>query len=86
MAGMQDEKYLITESSMGRLYLYWEEWSGALFLHLRWWYKDKADGEWKPGKKGIGIPDRLVPGMVAGMAQIAGGMEPVEEEATGIYG
>jgi hypothetical protein len=50
-------KALIDESKSGRLYVYFDEWKGAKFLHIRFWYQDKNDGAWKPGLKGVAIPE-----------------------------
>ena len=56
-----DGKVLVTESPTGRLFVYFEEYNGKNFLHLRYWYKCKKDGGmWKPGMKGIAIPESNV--------------------------
>lgn len=62
---MHDDKILITETSTGRLYLYWEEYQGRKYLHLRYWYLAK-DGEWKPRAKGIAIPESGVKPVLEG--------------------
>lgn len=67
---MDDEhggKFLVNEGAAGRLYIYWEEYNGSNFLHLRYWYQDKADQVWKPGRKGIAIPEAKLPAALAGI-------------------
>lgn len=50
------ERLLIKENPQGKMYVYWDEWSNRLFLHIRYWYLDKRDGVEKPSMKGIAIP------------------------------
>ncbi len=52
-----DDKVLLTESSVGRLYCYWEEFRGEAYLHIRYWFFCKKENIWKPGRKGIAIPE-----------------------------
>jgi hypothetical protein len=55
------EKVLVSESFLGRLYVYFEEYKGRNFLHLRYWVQNKRDGgDFKPGMKGIAIPEEKV--------------------------
>lgn len=44
-----------------RTYVYWEEWNGERFLHIRMWFLGKS-GEYEPSRKGIAIPsDKVKP-------------------------
>lgn len=64
------EKVLIGEGPSGRLFLYWDEWKSNKLLHLRYWYCDKKDGVWKPGLKGIAVPEDKIPDLLAGLRQV----------------
>ena len=66
---MGDGKFLVTESPLGRLYVYWEEYNTRMFLHIRYWYLDKASDEWKPSKKGIAIAEHNVQGVLKGLRE-----------------
>ncbi|MBX9688666.1 MAG: transcriptional coactivator p15/PC4 family protein [Candidatus Obscuribacterales bacterium] len=55
-----ENKFLVKEGTLGKLYIYWDEYSSKLFLHIRYWYVDKADGIEKPGRKGIAIPAHIL--------------------------
>lgn len=46
-----------SKATGNRTYIYWDEYKGNRFLHIRVWYKDKEDGHYKPSKKGIAIPE-----------------------------
>lgn len=65
-----DKKVLIGESASGRLYLYWEEWKSNRFLHIRYWYRCKKDDTWKPGVKGIAIPEAKVTDLLGGFRTV----------------
>ena len=78
---MHEGKVLIHESYLGRLYVYWEEYGGTKFLHIRYWYQDKKDGMWKPGVKGIGIPRHLVAGVLQGLRDVLDQIEKAEQPA-----
>ena len=70
---MMDEhggKVFIQESAIGRLYMYWAEWRSNRFLHIRYWYLDKKDNTWKPGMKGVAIPEPLLEQILAGFKQL----------------
>lgn len=62
-----NDKHLLTESSVGRLYCYWEEFRGEAYLHIRYWYLDKKDQEWKPTRKGVAIPEDGVHNLLAAL-------------------
>ncbi len=55
-----DGKFVASESTLGRLSVYFYEWGGQQYLNIRYWYYDLRDGQWKPGKKGISIPKSRV--------------------------
>lgn len=63
-------KFLVAEGAQGRLYIYWEAYNGSDFLHIRYWYLDKKDGIWKPGRKGIAIPATTLPTALKGIRQM----------------
>lgn len=54
--GEPPEHCMVSESHVGRLYIYWDEYKSNYFLHVRLWYYDRRDGLWKPTKKGVAIP------------------------------
>lgn len=66
----KEGKTLISESSVGRLYVYWEEYKSNLYLHVRYWFKDKRDMTWKPGPKGVAIPESKVPDLLGGLRTV----------------
>ncbi|MBX9937646.1 MAG: transcriptional coactivator p15/PC4 family protein [Candidatus Obscuribacterales bacterium] len=63
-------KVLVGENKSGRLYCYFEEWKGQRMLHFRYWYQDKNDGMWKPGLKGIAIPDHMLKSLVEALKSV----------------
>lgn len=63
-------KHFVSESSLGRLYIYWEEFRGNKFLHIRHWFLDRKDGQWKPGNKGIAIPESKVMDVLGGLRNV----------------
>lgn len=64
------DKYLAGETTVGRRYIYWDEFNGHKFLHIRYWYLDKKDDTWKPGPKGIAIREDKVQGVLQGMKAV----------------
>lgn len=78
---MEDGKILISESDLGKLFAYWEEWSGKRFLHIRYWYCDKKDGVLKPGKKGIAVPEHKINDVLGALKIL---LAPPEAES--VYG
>lgn len=59
-------KFLVTEGGQGRLYIYWDSYNGKDFLHIRYWYLDKSDSIFKPGRKGIAIEASSLPTALKG--------------------
>ncbi len=73
MAGSKAEPVVVSESSVGRLCVYWEEYRTKMYLHIRYWYLDKSDGQWKPGAKGVAIPQANVGNLLAGVKSVLEG-------------
>lgn len=57
MAAIEDSKVLCGETSLGKLYVYVDEHRSQRYLHIRYFYLDRKTDEWKPGVKGIAIPE-----------------------------
>lgn len=76
-------KRLVSESTAGRLYVYWEEYKGTLFLHIRYWYHDKKNDQWKPAGKGIAIAEGNVRQVLQAACDVA---DRQLDDGTGIYG
>lgn len=47
---------MVSESALGRVYIYWDEYRSNYFLHIRLWFYDTKDQLWKPSKKGVALP------------------------------
>jgi hypothetical protein len=83
----ENGKYLLTESHLGKLYMYFEEYSGKNFLHIRYWFTDRKDGILKPGKKGIAIPENLVNPFLAGLkVLLQHNQQQAKQDAENVYG
>lgn len=67
MAIIEDSKVFIHETSVGRLYVYVDEYKSQRYLHIRYWYK-KGD-TWEPGVKGIAIPEGNIKKVFDAVAQ-----------------
>ncbi len=70
MAVSQESLVQVMESTNGRLCVYWDEFRGQRLLHVRYWYQDKKDGQFKPGMKGAGIPESAVPQFLKALKQV----------------
>lgn len=70
----------VSESDVGRLCVYWDEYKSNRYLHIRYFYEDKSDGEWKPSGKGIGIPSNNVVKVLEAIQQV---LEEKAEATTG---
>jgi hypothetical protein len=57
---VEDGKVFLYESTIGRCYVYFEEYNGVNMLHVRYWVHDKRNDNWMPGRKGIAIPEARV--------------------------
>lgn len=68
-------KILISESTAGRLYVYWDEWKSNRFLHIRYWFYDTKQDLWCPGKKGIAIPESKLTDFLGGLRKLLGGAD-----------
>lgn len=69
MAAIEDSKVFISETSVGRLYVYVDEHKSQRYLHIRYWYHDKKTDTWKPGVKGIAIPEGNIKKVFDAVAQ-----------------
>jgi hypothetical protein len=78
-------KILVTESNVGKLYLYYDEYNGHNLLHLRYWFQDKKDGVWKPGKKGIAVPEEKVRNVLEALKLLLSS-QASSEDAVSVYG
>ena len=47
---------MVSEVGAARLCVYFDEFNSHRYMHIRYWYKDRRDGEWKPGSRGVAIP------------------------------
>lgn len=86
MRGIEpDGKYLVSQSSAGKLYVYWEEYNGKRMLHVRYWYHDKNNDIWAPGRKGVSIVStnvkELLSALKAVLMQFPEDLEQPEPEA-----
>lgn len=64
MTTKEDGKYLVSETDKTKLFVYFEEYKATQLLHIRYWYFDKKDETWKPGVKGIAIPEHNLKAML----------------------
>lgn len=60
MLRIERGRILVRETSVGRLYVYFDEWESHVYLHIRYFYYDKKDEIWTPSRKGIAIPEDCV--------------------------
>jgi len=86
----EDGKVFISESKLGRLYVYFEEYKNDNFLHIRYWFNCKKEGIYKPGLKGIAIPEANVRTILQALKIVLGSANekpaaPVEEDPVSIY-
>lgn len=64
---------VVSESSLGQLRVYWNEWRVKRYLQIRYWYQNKKNGNWEPTTKGIAIPEACVISMLIGLTKILKG-------------
>lgn len=50
--------------------IYFDEYKGKTYLHIREFYKDKKDGEWKPSQKGITFSQDYIPALKEAVAKL----------------
>lgn len=68
MLRIKDGKILVRETSVGRLYVYFDEWESHTYLQIRYFFFDEKDDIWTPSRKGIAIPEDFVMQVVDAIA------------------
>lgn len=69
MATIEDSKVFISETSVGRLYVYVDEYKSQRYLHIRYFFKNKSTGIYEPGVKGIAIPEGNIKAVLDAIAK-----------------
>lgn len=77
------EPVLALEGKNGRLMVYWDEYRNARLLHIRYWFKNKATGEFQPGMKGIAVPEANVGDVLLAIKQVLESGREDEEDGSG---
>lgn len=72
------KEYTIHEKSRGeKIKVYFGEYKGTHYLHIREWYFDPKDQEDKPTKKGVAIPLDKIEALLEAIEELG---NPLEEK------
>ncbi len=79
LPGTKSNPIVATETGLGMLGVFLDEWRSNTFLHIRYFFPDKKTGDWAPMSKGVAIPRTRLPQVLEAIC-VALSMDDYQQE------